>query len=539
MRDNRQRHEASYESSAKSGVMLAAAAVICSVIIMLYRIPLADIIGTEGVSYYTSAYAFYNIILIVSSYALPIAVSKLISVRLVSGRYEDAVNVFRTAMIYATVFGAAFFLIFSFGAPLIARLTDRGFLSYALKALAPAVWLMAYLGVFRGYFQGMGSVKPTAFSQVVEQLVNAVFSIIFAVYMSDYGYKADLIYDETAYTHAYGAAGATYGVSCGALVALILLFILYRGQRAEVLSLIRNTRAKRREAPAHIRGVLGQTALPVILGAVFFNITFLLDDFIFNTVLQGSWDGLTAVEVWGVFGKFAIIFYILQMTANAPGAAMIPEISAGAARRDKKKIVLSIRGGMRSSMAFAIPVCAGIAALSEPICRLLFGPDNIELLKNITALGALFILLFCLATVSNAVLQGLGHVGEPLLNSISALIVHIALLFVLGFVAKLGIYAVVISNIAFAAIMCITDNICIKRHVRFKKHSYDVFIKPLISSVAAGISVYILHLIYKLIIPDALYATRIGVLPIAAGGAFIFVFIYAFISAVISSRKMR
>ena len=181
MRDKRQRHEASYESSAKSGVMLAAAAVICSVIIMLYRIPLADIIGTEGVSYYTSAYAFYNIILIVSSYALPIAVSKLISVRLVSGRYEDAVNVFRTAMIYATVFGAGFFLIFSFGAPLIARLTDRGFLSYALKALAPAVWLMAYLGVFRGYFQGMGSVKPTAFSQVVEQLVNAVFSIIFAI----------------------------------------------------------------------------------------------------------------------------------------------------------------------------------------------------------------------------------------------------------------------------------------------------------------------------------------------------------------------
>ena len=168
------------------GSILAITGIICRIIGMLYRIPLIDVIGTQGNGYYTSAYSIYNILLILSSYSLPTAISKIISVRLAKDRFDDVRNVLRVAFLYATVIGGAMCFVMYYGSVPLAAFMEKPFCEYVLKTLAPTIWIMAYLGVLRGYFQGSGNMVPTAVSQILEQIVNAFVSIVMTIMHFDY-----------------------------------------------------------------------------------------------------------------------------------------------------------------------------------------------------------------------------------------------------------------------------------------------------------------------------------------------------------------
>lgn len=143
------------------------AGIVVRIIGMLYRMPLNDIIGKQGNGYYTSAFNVYNILLILSSYSMPVAVSKMISARLARGEHRNCSRILKAALIYATAVGGIAAVVLWFGADLFAELIKTPFSRYALKTLAPTIWIMAYLGVLRGYFQGTGTMVPTAVSQIL------------------------------------------------------------------------------------------------------------------------------------------------------------------------------------------------------------------------------------------------------------------------------------------------------------------------------------------------------------------------------------
>ncbi|WP_159441975.1 oligosaccharide flippase family protein, partial [Clostridium sp. Marseille-P2415] len=175
------------------GTILAAAGIIVRVIGMFYRIPLADILGDEGNGYYSSAFSIYSILLIVSSYSLPTAVSKMIATRLARKEYRNSVRVLKVSLFYGTAVGGIGAAVLWFGADLFAnQFLKMPYTSYALKTLAPTIWVIAYLGVFRGYFQGLGTMLPTAISQIFEQIVNAVISIYAASRLFEAGLHSHL-----------------------------------------------------------------------------------------------------------------------------------------------------------------------------------------------------------------------------------------------------------------------------------------------------------------------------------------------------------
>lgn len=128
------------------GSILAAASIIVRLIGIAYRIPMVNIIGDEGMGYYGTAFNVYNIALLLSSYSLPLAVSKMVSARLAGKQYRNAERIFKSALFYATVVGAAAAAIIWFGADFFAReVFFMPYASFALKTLAPTVWIMAYL----------------------------------------------------------------------------------------------------------------------------------------------------------------------------------------------------------------------------------------------------------------------------------------------------------------------------------------------------------------------------------------------------------
>ena len=190
---------------------------------MLYRIPMVNIIGSEGNGIYGVAFNIYNIVLILSSYGIPMAVSKLISARIANKEYKNSAKIFKSALIFSIISGGIAMLVLLFGAGAIQRFlypTVSG-LEIPLRVLAPTVFIVAVLGVFRGLFQGQGNMIPTAISQLIEQIVNAVVSIVasYALMRAFIGGSED--------NAAYGAAGGTLGTCLGALAALVVVIVIF------------------------------------------------------------------------------------------------------------------------------------------------------------------------------------------------------------------------------------------------------------------------------------------------------------------------
>lgn len=170
------------------GSVLAMASIVVRIIGMLYRIPLTGIIGDKGNGIYSVAYEVYSILLLVSSYSLPLAVSKLMSALVAKGEVRNAKKYFRCAMVFAIFVGGVVAVItYCFAGTIAGTIMKSPMSTISLKVLAPAIFVVAVMGVLRGYFQGMGSMVPTAISQVVEQIFNAVVSVWAAYVLFSYG----------------------------------------------------------------------------------------------------------------------------------------------------------------------------------------------------------------------------------------------------------------------------------------------------------------------------------------------------------------
>ena len=220
--------KSSKNSFLMQGMILAAASIVCRVIGLLYRSPLFGIIGKEGMGYYSYAYNIYNIILLIASFSIPLAVSKSISARLAKKEYINAQRIFYGALVYAVVVGGIASMIAYFGAPTFVG-HQKG-AALALQVISPTIFFSGILGVLRGYFQGHNTMVPTSISQIIEQILNAIFSILMAYVLILPYLPSNKITYEIA---RHGAAGSAIGTGVGVLTGLIFCCLLYTSDAAD------------------------------------------------------------------------------------------------------------------------------------------------------------------------------------------------------------------------------------------------------------------------------------------------------------------
>ncbi len=474
------------------GSILAAAGIIVRLIGMLYRIPLATYIGDEGNGYYSAAYNIYSILLIMSSYSLPVAVSKLVSARLAVREYRNAGRILRAALFYATVAGGLCFCALWFGADFFANsVIKMPFSSYALKALAPTIWIMAYLGVLRGYFQGHSTMVPTAVSQIFEQIVNAVVSLLAAKTLFEIGLKSNLVYHSTEYSAAFGAVGGTLGTGAGALTALICFLILMAIYWPSMRRRIRKDRSGSYESYGTITGLMVMTIVPILVSSALYNSSTIVDNILFGQAMTGLGQEAEIASQWGVYsGRYHLLFNIPVAIANSLSSSLIPALSMAVAARDRKLVHQRISSVIRFSMIIAIPSAVGMTVLAAPISNLLFsGMDNTMLIR-MTLLGSAAVVVFSLSTVTNGVLQGINRMRAPIRNAAISMVIHVLVLALMLWVLKLGIYGVLYSNILFGLTMCIFNARSIARYARYRQEIGKTFVIPLLASGVMGAAAY-------------------------------------------------
>ena len=481
------------------GIILAAAGIIVRIIGMFYRIPLADILGDEGNGYYSSAFSIYSILLIVSSYSLPTAVSKMVAVRLARKEYKNSIKVLKVSLFYGTVVGGLGAAVLWFGADLFANdFLKMPYTSYALKTLAPTILIIAYLGVFRGYFQGIGTMLPTAISQIFEQIVNAVISIYAAAMLFQEGLRSNALYGSTQYSYAFGAAGGTIGTGAGALAGLLFLLFILFSYRPVMKRQSRRDHSGYLETYGSLSAVLIMTVLPIVFSSVAYNISIVVDNSIYGISMASM--GMGAPEIaanWGIYsGKYRLLFNIPVAIANSLASALIPSLSQAVAERSRTQIIRKISMVIRFSMIIAIPSTVGLTVLAGPICNLLFSrSDNVSLIQMMIY-GSSAVVFFSLSTVTNAVLQGINHMKTPLRNAIISLILHVGILWVMLYPLKMGIYGVLYSNILFALTMCLLNGFSIRRYLNYRQEIKRTFFLP---TLAAGIMGAVCYGVYFLV----------------------------------------
>ena len=483
------------------GSILAIASIVVRIIGIAYRIPMINIIGDEGMGYYGTAFNVYNIALLLSSYSLPLAVSKMVSVRLARKQYRNSVRILRAALVYATVVGALAAAVIWFGADFFAReVFFMPYAAFALKTLAPTVWIMAYLGVFRGYYQGRGTMVPTALSQVFEQIVNAIVSVAAGSWLFNQAIKVEILNGESGsgYSNSWGAAGGTIGTGAGAFTALVFLLLLFAAYQRTIRKKVRRDRSGSLESYGTITKILFFTVVPVVVSSAIYNVNSVLD----NGLLAYNFKSLGMEEEfisqWGVYtGKYHLLINVPMAVSNALSSSLIPSVSRAVATGDRRMVKKKVAAAIRFSLLIAIPSAVGLTVLAGPVNNLLFSGDN-DLAVQMTLYGSIAVVFYSVSTVTNAILQGIDRMRLPIVHALTALVLHLAAMEVMVLVFHMGIFSMVFANILFAVIMCFLNHRSIRKILGYRQEVKKTILLPAaVSAVmgAAAVGVYkLIHL---------------------------------------------
>ena len=479
------------------GGILAAASILVRIIGMVYRIPVTRILGPVGNSYYSAAYEVYSMVLLISSFSLPLAVSKLVSARMAAGQAKAAYKIFKCTLLFALVSGGIGALLIFFGAGFFSDvLVNTPESKLALQVLAPTILVVAIMGCLRGYFQGLGTMVPTAVSQIVEQVINAAVSIGAAWVLFHYGQKLDTLLGTETAAYAYGAAGSTLGTGLGALSGLILLVLLILAYRRFMKRKMASDRSKSEESTAGIYYMLFLTIMPVILSTAVYNLSGIIDQGIFKHLMVfKNYESMKIDELWGIYsGEYKLLTNVPIAVASAMASSTIPVLTRARVAKDRKEMRKKTENAIRFVMVICIPCAVGLSVLAEPILQLLFGAkDHLQLSALLLQTGSVSVVLYGMSTLTNGILQGMDKMRLPVIHAAISLALHVVLLIFMVMVPNMNIHAVVWANIFFAFLMCVLNSRSIAKYMRYRQEVVRTFLIPAAASAIMGIAAFAVH----------------------------------------------
>lgn len=485
----------------KQAGILAMAGIIVRIIGILYRSPLTGIIGDEGNGYYSSAYNIYTIILLISSYSIPSAISKVIAQRLALREYRNAHRIFHCAIIYVVIVGGIASLFTFFGAGLLVEENSKA----VLRVFAPTIFLSGLLGVLRGYFQAHRTMVQTSVSQIMEQILNAIVSLLAAHLL------IQTVTAQSETTQAiYGAIGSALGTGSGVLIALLFMWAVYGLNRRLILSRVQKDTRHDVLSYGQIFGIIFSMVTPFILSTFIYNFSTSLNQTIYTKVMKYVMH-LSEAEIavnYGVFaGKAVVISNIPIAIASSMSAAMIPSISASYAQGDREKTHHQVHVAVQTTMLISIPCAFGMLALAQPVTELLFPQkESLALAAALLRAISISVIFYALSTLTNAVLQGIGKVNAPVINAAAALIIQTVVLVLLLAYTDLSLYALAIAMVVYSFLMCLLNNIAVRKALGYRQEMTKTFMKPILSALVMGVAAHYVYKVIYMLVPVNLAA---------------------------------
>ena len=503
----------------QGALVLGIANLIVKVIGAVFKIPLINLIGDDGMGYFNIAYQIYTFMFIVATAGFPIAISKMVAESMARGDERDAHRIFQTALSFLAVVGLAGTAVLFIFPDALEKMTAVPGSSLGITAISPAVFFVAMASVYRGYFQGRQNMVPTALSEIIEASAKLLVGILLASFIMnmqvDGGISSAIDWAAKKVQSSYirtvfASAGAISGVTAGTCLSFILLSCIYLFTKKRRAPLSAN--ADKLRPRKTILKELILIAIPITIGASVSSLTTLIDmatitrrlvtrpevlshyAFMFEggtkfaeKAAAEGWTGLElyrqqASTLYGMYTGKALTMFNLPLTlVVALGMSVVPAISAAIAKKDRTSACGITESTIRIAMLFAAPCAIGMSALSKEVLYILFSDCNA---KSVLAILSIAIIPVAVVSVTNAVLQSYGKVYYPVINMIIGGIAKI--IFNFTFIPYLGIDGAPIGTFLCYLIIACLNMINIVKFAGIKFRWSSFVIRPILAALIMG-----------------------------------------------------
>lgn len=382
----------------KGAAWIAVGGFVAKIIGAVYRIPLTNLIGGHGLGLYQLVYPVYCLLLTVSATGIPSSIAKLTAERI--GRGESEKPLFKTAIKLFLLIGGVGTILMALIAPTLARAQGSEGVLGGYYALAPSVFFVSVISVFRGYFQGRNQMYPTAISEITEQVVKVAVGLLFA-----YLYRSNI---EKAVIFLL------LSVSISELFTLFLMFFLYKRIPAPHQS-------KKEGGMVAVKSVL-KLSIPVTLSSMILPLSGLVDS-VLAPKLLGAYT-TDAVTAYGLFAGGAVTIVSLPVSVcYGIAAASIPAVASAACKKESGgKARKPIMYALFITLLISIPSALGLYFFAQPAVKIIFRSLQGEELQTLIGLVKTFsisaVLLSCVQTLSAC----LTAQGKPQYAALSMLV---------------------------------------------------------------------------------------------------------------------
>ncbi|MGV8146047.1 MAG: putative polysaccharide biosynthesis protein [Alkaliphilus sp.] len=465
----------------RGAAALGAAGVVVKVLGAFFRIPLGNIIGSQGMGYYQVAYNVFNFLLAFTAAGFPTAVSKLVSEKRAKGNLKGAHKIFKTSFFMLLALGAAASIIMVFISPFLAKtLFKSPHAYYAILALSPTIFFVALLASFRGYFQGMNDMKPTAMSQIVEQIARVTIGIMLAIFFLRY------------YSIELAAAGGVLGAFAGACMGLLTIVCIYKRKARNIIT--STTIRYAEETTTDIIKNIVKMALPIAIGVAVIPVINMLDTVIVLRRLQSI--GFTYVEAISLFGQLQgmamTLINLPQVLTIALAVSLVPVISEASIYNNWEAIQSDTKMALKMAILIGLPASVGLAVLSTPIMALLFPREPSSIGQILLFLSPAVFFLAQLQALTG-VLQGLGKPHIPVRNLIVGAAFKVVVTYVLTGIIALNIKGAAIGTVVAYFVAFVLNYYSVKKVTKVKMAYRKIIFKPALAVSVMGIAIFFIY----------------------------------------------
>ena len=454
--------------------LLAMATAIVKVIGALYKIPLNAIIGEQGFGYFNTAYEIYNVLLMISTAGLPVAMSRMISQASSLNHYRQVRKIYSTARGIFLGLGIAGTLLMTVFCKQLAQFQNQPDAWFAIGCLGPCCLLICLMSTFRGFFQGQSNMLPTSISQVLEAVTKLIVGIAAAVILL-----------KTTNEIPMAAGGAILGVTASCLVSSFYLL----GKFRKSFGLLPETGEDVTSFTETAKGLL-VIAIPITIGSAGLQILTMLETKLYMGQLLGlGYSQNEADTMKGIYNMTQTIFNMPCAFITPITISIIPAITGQLTLKNHREAQATEESAIRVMALISMPCAFGLAVLAEPVTALLGGytGEKLALATSLMTVLGFSIIFNAIVLVTTAIMQAHGHAGRPVVNMFIGGILKLLAVYVLTGNPHFGILGTPIGTFACYVVISILNVISIRSLIDTPPAVVKNLVRPLLSAVIMGV----------------------------------------------------
>lgn len=522
------------QSFLKGAMVLGSSMIIVKLMGMIYKILLSNQYGGVGTGLFNSAYALYNPLFMLSTAGFPIAISRMVSESITKKRYRDVKQIHRISVPIFVIAGCICFLAMVLGSFIYIKLIHADNAIFALLCLSPTIFFGCLMSIYRGYFEGMRNMVPTAISEIIEATCKLFFGLTASFLVTKYGMGQ---FAKTGYVFGIKCANeveaesaiipiaigaAITGISLGSLLGFLFLFIRYkRGGDGITRDELRNSPPPRKSGTT-LR-IMVKTAIPIGLGSIIMSLADMIDSTLvqvrINNIMQSDPKALLGVYgslipdsvyygeethtfLYGCYGIALTLMMLVTAVTQVFGTTALPSVTAAWTSGNKRQLKKSMETVMRVTTLVTIPSGIGMSVLAEPLLSMIYHgssvADEVEIGSKVLAVMGISVIFIATSTPLCSMLQAIGRMDVPLKLFTIGMAMKIVVNYILVGIPWINIQGANIGSIVCYGFVTVVALFVICRETKIVPDFVSIFVKPLFAGIICGIIAYFSEIFFDI-----------------------------------------